>query len=133
MFLTIVGIVLIVFIVTYIRKYIPVIKSHIIMRIILICGSGFMLYGYSNYPTTFMNDLFIKGGVDIRAWNQAANYKANGFIIGFLSNLDTTVIKEPEEYSKENMQQIAKDIEKQYSGKVKAQKSRKAEHYIYYE
>ena len=31
-----------------------------------------MLYGYSNYPTTFMNDLFIKGGVDIRAWNQAA-------------------------------------------------------------
>ena len=82
---------------------------------------GFMLYGYSNYPTTFMNDLFIKGGVDIRAWNQAANYKANGFIIGFLSNLDTTVIKEPEGYSKENMQQIAKDIEKQYSGKVKAQ------------
>lgn len=121
MFLTIVGIVLIVLVVTYIRKYIPVIKSHIIMRVILICGSGFMLYGYSNYPTTFMNDLFIKGGVDIRAWNQAANYKANGFIIGFLSNLDTTVIKEPEGYSKENMQQIAKDIEKQYSGKVKAQ------------
>ena len=122
MFLVIIGIVLCIFVVMYIRRYIPVIKSHIIMRIILICGSAFMLYAYSNYSNTFMNNVFQKGGVDIRPWNQVGNYNANGFVIGFLSNLDTTVIQEPEEYSKENMQRIAKDIEKQYDGKVKASK-----------
>ncbi|MDG2784243.1 sulfatase-like hydrolase/transferase, partial [Vibrio parahaemolyticus] len=122
MFLVIIGIVLCIFVVMYIRRYIPVIKSHIIMRIILICGSAFMLYAYSNYSNTFMNNVFQKGGVDIRPWNQVGNYNANGFVIGFLSNLDTTVIQEPEGYSKENMQRIAKDIEKQYDGKVKASK-----------
>ncbi|SCC60410.1 Phosphoglycerol transferase [Bacillus mycoides] len=122
MFLVIVGIVLLIFLVVNIRKYIPVIKSHIITRIILICGSAFMLYAYSNYPNTFMNNVFQKGGVDIRAWNQAANYKVNGFVLGFLSNLDTTVIQKPEEYSKDNIQQIAKNIEKQYSSNISAQK-----------
>ncbi|PEC20927.1 phosphoglycerol transferase [Bacillus cereus] len=122
MFLVIVGIGLLICVVMYIRKYIPVIKSHIIIRIILVCGSAFMVYAYSNYPNTFMNNLFQKGGVDIRAWNQAANYNVNGFVLGFISNLDTTVIQEPEEYSKENMQQIAKNIEKQYSGNISAQK-----------
>ncbi|MDM5236451.1 LTA synthase family protein [Bacillus cereus] len=122
MFLVIVGIGLLICVVMYIRKYIPVIKSHIIIRIILVCGSAFMVYAYSNYPNTFMNNLFQKGGVDIRAWNQAANYNVNGFVLGFISNLDTTVIQEPEEYSKENIQQIAKNIEKQYSGNISAQK-----------
>lgn len=122
MFLVIVGIGSLICVVMYIRKYIPVIKSHIIIRIILVCGSAFMVYAYSNYPNTFMNNLFQKGGVDIRAWNQAANYNVNGFVLGFISNLDTTVIQEPEEYSKENMQQIAKNIEKQYSGNINAQK-----------
>ncbi|WP_141557883.1 LTA synthase family protein [Bacillus cereus] len=122
MFLVIVGIGLLICVVMYIRKYIPVIKSHIIIRIILVCGSAFMVYAYSNYPNTFMNNLFQKGGVDIRAWNQAMNYKVNGFVIGFLSNLDTTVIEEPQGYSKENMQRIAKDIEKTYGGNIGAQK-----------
>ncbi len=122
MFLVIVGIGLLICVVMYIRKYIPVVKSHIIIRIILVCGSAFMVYAYSNYPNTFMNNLFQKGGVDIRAWNQAANYNVNGFVLGFISNLDTTVIQEPEEYSKENMQQIAKNIEKQYSGNISAPK-----------
>ncbi|PGX02693.1 phosphoglycerol transferase [Bacillus sp. AFS033286] len=122
MFLVIVGIVLIIFIVVYIRKYIPVIKSHIIIRIILVCGSAFMVYAYSNYPNTFMNNWFQKGGVDIRAWNQTTNYQVNGFVIGFLSNLDTTVIEEPQGYSKENMQRIATDIEKTYGGNTGEQK-----------
>lgn len=122
MFLVIVCIGLLICVVMYIRKHIPVIKSHIIIRIILVCGSAFMVYAYSNYSNTFMNNLFQKGGVDIRAWNQTTNYQVNGFIIGFLSNLDTTVIEEPEGYSKENMQRIAKDIEKTYGGNIGGQK-----------
>ncbi|HDR4562369.1 LTA synthase family protein [Bacillus cereus] len=122
MFLVIVGIGLLICVVMYIRKHIPVIKSHIIIRIILVCGSAFMVYAYSNYSNTFMNNLFQKGGVDIRAWNQTTNYQVNGFVIGFLSNLDTTVIEEPQGYSKENMQRIAKDIEKTYGGNIGGQK-----------
>ncbi|MFH7833654.1 LTA synthase family protein [Bacillus luti] len=122
MFLVIVCIGLLICVVMYIRKHIPVIKSHIIIRIILVCGSAFMVYAYSNYSNTFMNNLFQKGGVDIRAWNQTTNYQVNGFVIGFLSNLDTTVIEEPEGYSKENMQRIAKDIEKTYGGNIGGQK-----------
>ncbi|GAB6414923.1 LTA synthase family protein [Bacillus luti] len=122
MFLVIVCIGLLICVVMYIRKHIPVIKSHIIIRIILACGSAFMVYAYSNYSNTFMNNLFQKGGVDIRAWNQTTNYQVNGFVIGFLSNLDTTVIEEPKGYSKENMQRIAKDIEKTYGGNVGGQK-----------
>ncbi|KAA0762330.1 LTA synthase family protein [Bacillus sp. SH5-2] len=121
-FRVIVCIGLLICVVMYIRKHIPVIKSHIIIRIILVCGSAFMLYAYSNFSNTFMNNLFQKGGVDIRAWNQTINYQANGFVIGFLSNLDTTVIEEPEGYSKENMQRIAKDIEKTYGGNIGGQK-----------
>ncbi|KAB2442220.1 LTA synthase family protein [Bacillus luti] len=122
MFLVIVCIGLLICVVMYIRKHIPIIKSHIIIRIILVCGSAFMVYAYSNFSNTFMNNLFQKGGVDIRAWNQTTNYQVNGFVIGFLSNLDTTVIEEPEGYSKESMQRIAKDIEKTYGGNIGGQK-----------
>ncbi len=50
------------------------------------------------------------------------NYGQNGLVLGFLSNLDTTVIQEPEKYSKENMLQIANDIKKQYGVNVSEQK-----------
>ncbi|WP_141554711.1 LTA synthase family protein [Bacillus toyonensis] len=117
-FLVIVGIVLLVYLVIYIRKHIPVIKPHIITRIILICGSTFMVYAYSNYPNTFMSNLLQKYGVTFVAWNQNVNYGDNGFVLGFVSNLDTTVIEKPEEYSKENMLQISNNIKKQYESNV---------------
>ncbi|MGH1287208.1 LTA synthase family protein [Bacillus toyonensis] len=117
-FLVIVGIVLLVYLVIYIRKHIPVIKPHIITRIILICGSTFMVYAYSNYPNTFMSNVLQKYGVTFVAWNQNVNYGDNGFVLGFVSNLDTTVIEKPEEYSKETMLQISNNIKKQYESNV---------------
>ncbi|WP_259416371.1 LTA synthase family protein [Bacillus toyonensis] len=117
-FLVIVGIVLLVYLVIYIRKHIPVIKPHIITRIILICGSMFMVYAYSNYPNTFMSNVLQKYGVTFVAWNQNVNYGDNGFVLGFVSNLDTTVIEKPEEYSKETMLQISNNIKKQYESNV---------------
>lgn len=117
-FLVIVGIVLLVYLVIYIREHIPVIKPHIITRIILICGSTFMVYAYSNYPNTFMSNVLQKYGVTFVAWNQNVNYGDNGFVLGFVSNLDTTVIEKPEEYSKETMIQISNNIKKQYESNV---------------
>ncbi|WP_129111112.1 LTA synthase family protein [Bacillus toyonensis] len=117
-FLVIVSIVLLVYLVIYIRKHVPVIKPHIITRIILICGSTFMVYAYSNYSNTFMSNLLQKYGVTFVAWNQNVNYGDNGFVLGFVSNLDTTVIEKPEEYSKETMLQISNNIKKQYESNV---------------
>lgn len=117
-FLGILGITLLVYLVMYIRKHIPVIKPNMITRIILICGSTFMVYAYSNYPNTFMNSVLQKYGVTFVAWNQNVNYTDNGFVLGFVSNLDTTVIEKPEEYSKETMLQISNDIKKQYGSNV---------------
>lgn len=125
-FLGIFGITLLVYLVMYIRKHIPVIKPNIITRIILICGSTFMVYAYSNYPNTFMSNVLQKYGVTFVAWNQNVNYIDNGFVLGFVSNLDTTVIEKPEEYSKETMQQISNNIKKQYGSNVgKKEKSEK--------
>lgn len=118
----IISIVVFAFVVFTIRKHIKSIKIHIGMRIVLICTSLFMVYAFSNYPNTFVNKLFVKGGVYFPLWNQNMNYGQNGLVLGFLSNLDTTVIQEPEKYSKENMLQIANDIKKQYGVNVSEQK-----------
>ncbi|PEE36222.1 LTA synthase family protein [Bacillus pseudomycoides] len=120
--IVIISIALFIFVVFYIRKHINSITIHISMRIVLICASVFMVYSFSNYPNTFVNKLFAKGGIYFPLWNQNMNYGQNGLVLGFLSNLDTTVIQEPEEYSKENMLQIAKDIKKQYGDNVGEQK-----------
>lgn len=129
-FLGIFGITLLVYLVMYIRKHIPVIKPNIITRIILICGSTFMVYAYSNYPNTFMSNVLQKYGVTFVAWNQNVNYSDNGFVLGFVSNLDTTVIEKPEKYSKETMLQISNDIKKQYGNDVG--KKRRARSQILY-
>ena len=40
-----------------------------------------------------MNKVFQKSGVDFVLWNQNENYASNGFVLGFISNLDTTVME----------------------------------------
>lgn len=106
----------------YIRKYIQNVKVHAGVRVLFIIGSVFVLYAYGNFTNTFMNKWFQKSGIEFVLWNQNENYASNGFVLGFISNLDTTVIEKPKDYSKENMLQIANDIKKQYSSNIGAQK-----------
>lgn len=50
-------------------------------------------------------------GMELVAWNQTENYERNGLIIGFVNNLGRMEIPQPEGYSEEMMQEIAKRYE----------------------
>ncbi|MEK4744776.1 MULTISPECIES: LTA synthase family protein [unclassified Bacillus (in: firmicutes)] len=115
----------------YIRKYIQNVKVHAGVRVLFIIGSVFVLYAYGNFTNTFMNKWFQKSGIEFVLWNQHENYALNGFVLGFISNLDTTVIEKPKDYSKENMLQIANDIKKQYSSNIGAQKQKEKPNIIF--
>ncbi len=115
----------------YMRRYIQNVKIHLGIRALLVVGSIFVLYAYGNFANTFMNKVFQKSGVDFVLWNQNENYASNGFILGFISNLDTTVMEKPKNYSKENMLQIANDIKKQYSGNIGSQNKKEKPNIIF--
>ncbi|MDA1967995.1 LTA synthase family protein [Bacillus cereus] len=115
----------------YMRRYIQNVKIHLGIRALLVVGSIFVLYAYGNFADTFMNKVFQKSGVDFVLWNQNENYASNGFVLGFISNLDTTVMEKPKNYSKENMLQIANDIKKQYSGNIGNQKKKEKPNIIF--
>ncbi|PQZ55863.1 phosphoglycerol transferase [Bacillus sp. MYb209] len=115
----------------YIRKYIQNVKIHPGIRVLLVVGSVFVLYAYGNFTNTFMNKVFQKSGVDFILWNQNENYSSNGFVLGFISNLDTTVIEKPKDYSEENMLQIANDIKKKYSSNIGKQKQKEKPNIIF--
>ncbi|PFN88581.1 phosphoglycerol transferase [Bacillus thuringiensis] len=115
----------------YMGRYIQNVKIHLGIRALLVVGSIFVLYAYGNFANTFMNKVFQKSGVDFVLWNQNENYASNGFVLGFISNLDTTVMEKPKNYSKENMLQIANDIKKQYSGNIGSQKKKEKPNIIF--
>ncbi|PEQ60808.1 phosphoglycerol transferase [Bacillus cereus] len=115
----------------YMRRYIQNVKIHLGIRALLVVGSIFVLYAYGNFANTFMNKVFQKSGVDFVLWNQNENYASNGFVLGFISNLDTTVMEKPKNYSKENMLQIANDIKKQYSRNIGNQKKKEKPNIIF--
>lgn len=115
----------------YMRRYIQNVKINLGIRALLVIGSIFVLYAYGNFANTFMNKVFQKSGVDFVLWNQNENYASNGFVLGFISNLDTTVMEKPKNYSKENMLQIANDIKKQYSGNIGNQKKKEKPNIIF--
>ncbi|HGA0512605.1 TPA: LTA synthase family protein [Bacillus pacificus] len=115
----------------YMRRYIQNVKIHLGIRALLVVGSIFVLYAYGNFANTFMNKVFQKSGVDFVLWNQNENYASNGFVLGFISNLDTTVMEKPKNYSKENMLQIANDIKQQYSGNIGNQKKKEKPNIIF--
>ncbi|MED1107070.1 LTA synthase family protein [Bacillus paramycoides] len=129
--LVIVSVVACILVGMYVRKYIQNVKVHAGVRVLFIIGSVFVLYAYGNFTNTFMNKWFQKSGIEFVLWNQNENYASNGFVLGFISNLDTTVIEKPEDYSKENTLQIAKDIKKQYSSNIGAQKQKEKPNIIF--
>ncbi|HDR7794074.1 TPA: sulfatase-like hydrolase/transferase [Bacillus luti] len=115
----------------HIKKYIKHVKIHLGIRFLLVAVAVFILYAYSNFTNTFMNKVFQKAGVDFILWDQNENYASNGFVLGFISNLDTTVIEKPKDYSQEKMLQIANDIKKQYSSNAGNQKKKEKPNIIF--
>ncbi|MFC5774008.1 LTA synthase family protein [Ectobacillus antri] len=67
-----------------------------------------MLYAYSFFPKTFMNSFMKKNHVTIVKWNQIENYQVNGFLFGFISNLQDEGFQKPKGYSKKKVRETAK-------------------------
>ncbi|ANC78645.1 hypothetical protein ABE65_018325 [Fictibacillus phosphorivorans] len=91
-------------------------------RGLMLCLSIFIFYSFFNYPKTYINALAEKSDVKIVRWNQPSNYRDNGMVFGFLSNLHVDAFDKPAGYSKKAVQEIANRIQDQASEKQPAKK-----------
>lgn len=57
------------------------------------------------YDKTFMKPI-VTNTVNFSKWNQLSNYQQNGFLFGFITNLQNDLMIKNENYSEETMQQI---------------------------
>ncbi|MDQ0199075.1 LTA synthase family protein [Neobacillus ginsengisoli] len=93
----------------YIMRFLPKAKTPIWMRGLLLVATAGMVYSFTFFPTTFMKSFVEKeSNVAIVKWDQLENYKYNGFIFGFISNLQNDAFPKPANYSKENVLAVAK-------------------------
>lgn len=92
----------------YILFSIRNIKINIWMRGLLFLCAFFMLYSYTNFPNTFMKSFVENNKVSIVKWNQIDNYEVNGFLFGFISNLQNKVFNKPTGYSKQKVLETAR-------------------------
>jgi phosphoglycerol transferase MdoB-like AlkP superfamily enzyme len=90
-------------IIFYLVKFIPKLKSSIWVRIIILISTSVLVYSLTFYQSTFMKGFVQKSNVQPVIWNQLDNYSKNGFIFGFLSNLQNEFFDEPDGYTKENV------------------------------
>ena len=91
----------------FLSRYLPKLKIALWMRGIMFAVVITMLYSYTNFPKTFMNDFVQSSHVEIVKWNQIENYEVNGFLFGFLSNIHSDIIEKPKTYSKESVLETA--------------------------
>lgn len=83
----------------------------------LLCLSVFIFYSFSNYPKTYVKAWAEQSDVKIIRWNQPSNYRDNGFVFGFLSNLHVDAFDKPSGYNQKAMLEIANRILKSSEGK----------------
>lgn len=67
-----------------------------------------MVYSYSNFPKTFMKSFVENNKITIVKWDQIDNYEVNGFLFGFISNLQNDNYQRPKGYSKQKVQDTAR-------------------------
>lgn len=89
-------------------------KTRIISRIaIIIASCTFLVVGtdFIRNPRGDNYEAIDWLGTELVAWNQAENYNRNGFIIGFIYNMQTKKIDKPEGYSEESVSSIISKYE----------------------
>ncbi len=112
----------------FLSRYLPKLKIALWMRGIMFAVVITMLYSYTNFPKTFMNDFVQSSQVEIVKWNQIENYEVNGFLFGFLSNIHSDIIEKPKTYSKDSVLETA---EKYASGNASINESENKPNIIY--
>lgn len=89
-------------------KYLPKMKIHLWVRVLLLAVTTICIIFYANFPNTFLKDYFVKSGVLISKWNPLTTYSTSGFTLGFISNISKVKQPVPKNYSKEKVIEIAK-------------------------
>lgn len=76
-----------------------------------VAGTGFVRHhGHENFDKIdFLNTEFV-------AWNQTQNYLDNGFLLGFLYNMNQLEIQEPEGYSEEKISELSSALASSKTG-----------------
>nr|WP_263324822.1 LTA synthase family protein [Neobacillus sp. Marseille-Q6967] len=87
--------------------FLPNVKLALWMRGLILAVSLIMVYSYSNFPKTFMKSFVENNNVAIVKWNQIDNYEVNGFLFGFISNLQSGGYEKPKGYSKQKVLETA--------------------------
>jgi phosphoglycerol transferase MdoB-like AlkP superfamily enzyme len=96
------------------------------VRGILLSLSIFIFYSFFHYPKTYVKAWAEQSDVKIIRWNQPSNYRDNGFVFGFLSNLHVDAFDKPAGYNKKAVLEIANRILKN-SNEIQLAESRSKE------
>ena len=88
--------------------FLPKLKISIWIRGIIFIITLFFLYSFTYFPGTFMKSFVEKHDINVIKWNQLENYRINGFLFGFITNLQESSFEEPKGYSKKNVIETVK-------------------------
>src|SRR5699024_4568534 len=98
---------------------------------LLITLSIFYYISLFNYPNNKVKKIYSEYA-SWNTWSQPRNYKENGFIAGFLSNLNATPIDLPSNYSKETIEKISQKYKLESIEKNKDKSNIKSDNNIIY-
>ncbi|WP_373472227.1 LTA synthase family protein [Carnobacterium alterfunditum] len=80
--------------------------------LVLLSTSGMLFYIFQfNQSNNYIRESFYEYAY-WTSFSQEVNYDSNGFIPGFLYNLNAPAVEEPQEYSKDNIDSISQKYEK---------------------
>lgn len=110
--LVVIGLVISIVFIIFLKKRIVFLnfKLTVISRVGLLIVSLSLLVSIFVFRQTPLNQLFTNMQIENRNWNQAVNYRINGFLLSFVLNTESTLVFAPEGYSQENISEILANI-----------------------
>ncbi|MFC0560979.1 LTA synthase family protein [Halalkalibacter alkalisediminis] len=100
----------VVMMVVLVYKWLQEVKIHLVSRAAASMFALFMVYSITYHPTTFMGEIVEENHLEIVRWNQLKNYSNNGFVFGYLSNLNHETFEKPENYSQKRVEEMVQAI-----------------------
>lgn len=88
---------------------VPKQKLKIKSRLSIAVISMFLIISFVNYQNSFLKS-FVEQRAFNMPWNQVENYKQNGFLLGFVFNMDFKIMPEPDKYDMQTIKQVSDSI-----------------------
>ncbi|GAE35781.1 LTA synthase family protein [Halalkalibacter akibai] len=91
-------------------KQLQEVKITLLSRVVVSSLAFYMVFAFTFHPSSFMKKVVEDNNVNIIQWNQLKNYQKNGFVFGYLSNLNHETFEKPANYNRKKIQEIALSI-----------------------